>query len=423
MKKFDFLIVISLAFYGLLALVLGYRMNQQQRLTQKEYRVEINRAMHQLEYMDTPNQLDLSVYETLMEIAYLPQEEQSQTRLLDFYETKNDADILIQPWYQDEKLKGYLKFTYRLPQLNQENLLVLVEIGLLMMELFMLAIMFFLRKRVLLPFTRLSQMPQELAKGHVRKQVIIEKNRFFQSFLMGLGQMKDQLEVSRKRQMELQREKQQLLLSLSHDIKTPLNLIRLYGKALHEDIYHEEADRKNAAKRIEEKSIEIETYVNQIMRTSREDFLDIEVKIGEFYLSELLEKVLDVYEEQCIVRHIKLKIGSYDNKLLQGDMDRSREVFDNLFENAFKYGDGREINISFYEEDGCQLIRFFNTGSVVNDHEYPHLFDSFFRGTNAKGKAGFGLGLFISKEIMRKMDGAIFAQKESDGMAFVLVFR
>ena len=63
----------------------------------------------------------------------------------------------------------------------------------------------------------------------------------------------------------------------------------------------------------------------------------------------------------------------------------------NLFENAFKYGDGRRIKLEFYEEDYCQLIQVFNTGEPVSDNDFNHIFESFFRGSNSRGKQGNGL--------------------------------
>lgn len=151
--------------------------------------------------------------------------------------------------------------------------------------------------------------------------------------------------------------------------------------------------------------------------------MDIQVDMGEFYLADLVKKISSTYREKCALRMIDLEIGPYENLLLCGDMDRLWEVLENLFENAFKYGDGRRIKLEFYEEDYCQLIRVFNTGEPVSDNDFNHIFESFFRGSNSRGKQGNGLGLYICREIMQKMDGEIFAQKEEDGMAFVLVLR
>lgn len=105
--------------------------------------------------------------------------------------------------------------------------------------------------------------------------------------------------------------------------------------------------------------------------------MDLPVNNKDFYLADLLKRVLDVYWEQCVLRHIDFKVHPYENRLLKGDIERSQEVFENIIENAFKYGDGRKIEISFYEEDYCQLIRIYNTGEVVCDHEFQHLFESF----------------------------------------------
>lgn len=113
----------------------------------------------------------------------------------------------------------------------------------------------------------------------------------------------------------------------------------------------------------------------------------------------------------------------YGNKLLKGDIDRAFEVIENLMENAFKYGDGKKIRISFLEEEYCQLITVENTGTCVPEQEMPHLFDSFYRGSNVGAEDGNGLGLYICREIMRKMEGDIFAECGKKGMRFTVVIR
>ena len=64
----------------------------------------------------------------------------------------------------------------------------------------------------------------------------------------------------------------------------------------------------------------------------------------------------------------------------------------------------------------------FNTGIPVTDNEFNHIFESLDRAQNSEGRQGSGLGLYICREIMRKMGGEIFAEKQQNGMAFVLVF-
>ncbi len=286
-----------------------------------------------------------------------------------------------------------------------------------------LGILFYLKYKLIAPFYRMIELPEELAKGHLKTEIKEEKSRFFGRFVWGISQLQDTLDVSRKRELDLMKQKKQLLLSLSHDIKTPLSTISLYAKALEKDVYRTEGEKTHAAHQIGEKTLEIEKYVEEIMKASKDDVLDIQVNMGEFYLADLVKKISATYLEKCARRMVDFEIGPYGNLLLHGDMDRLWEVLENLFENAFKYGDGRRITVEFYEEDYCQLIRVFNTGTPVSDNDFNHIFESFFRGVNSGGKQGNGLGLYICREIMHKMDGEIFAQKEEDGMAFVLVLR
>ena len=107
---------------------------------------------------------------------------------------------------------------------------------------------------------------------------------------------------------------------------------------------------------------------------------------------------------------------------MSGDIDRSVEVIQNIMENAVKYGDGKKISLEFSEEDDCVLITVVNSGSSLSDTELPHIFDSFWRAANAANTSGSGLGLYICRQIMRKMNGEIFAEIHGDKMSVTAVF-
>lgn len=90
-------------------------------------------------------------------------------------------------------------------------------------------------------------------------------------------------------------------------------------------------------------------------------------------------------------------------------------------ENAIKYGDGKEIKIDFSEEENCKLISIFNTGYGLKQEDLPHIFDSFYRGSNSKKQEGSGLGLYICKQLMHKMNGDIFAQIKDNNIFEVTI--
>ena len=424
MKKYNKLIILSILMYLAAAFAAGYVVRKADTSRNTEYKVEINRIYNSLSGDGSLDELDLRPFRYVEAVVLLPAEDMDREEgAEDFFTAENNLRSEFRPLFSDGRMTGILRFDYREPGFNIRMLLITVQICLGALELFVLGVLLYLKYQLIRPFQKFGSLPAQMAQGHLKGIVKEEKNRYFGNFIRGLGQLKDALEVSRRRGLELEKEKKKMLMSLSHDIKTPLNTIKLYGKALEEDLYKDEEHKKNAARQIGVNAAEIEGYVEEIMKSSREDILDIQVRNEEFYLSELMRRVLDAQEEKCRIRMLSLAVGGFADRLLKGDIERALEVFENIFENAFKYGDNRKIEITFYEEDYCQLIRIFNTGEAVSENEFNHVFESFFRGANSTGKQGNGLGLYICREIMRKMDGEIFAEKEKNGMAFVLVFR
>ena len=158
------------------------------------------------------------------------------------------------------------------------------------------------------------------------------------------------------------------------------------------------------------------------LTTSKDDFSEIEVDMGEFYLSELVNKIFSYYKEKMLLSHIEFKIGIFTDCIIKGDLNRSIEVIQNLIENSIKYGDGTNIILDFAEEDNCMLISVVNMGCDLPENEILHIFDCFYRGSNSKNKSGSGLGLHICKKLMHKMNGDIFAELNGDTISVTVVF-
>lgn len=423
MKKCNLIILVSLMLYGCAAL---YVMDVIRHLDQQQdatYRVEINRYLDEQADNGQPDEKDLQAYPHLKEVTYLDREQQDEETLQAFYTMHSTDSFVVVPWFQNTELMGYIRFSYERDGLDMQHLQIVCHGALLLLEVALLIVLLCVRNRVIKPFLTLRELPLKMAEGQLNGDVKVEKNSYFKEYLWGMSVLKDTLYVSKKRELELLREKKQLLLSLSHDIKTPLNLIKLYNKALQDHVYHDAHSMQQAYQQIALKCVEMEQYIQAIMTSSREDILDLPVVNSEFYLADLIRDVQAVYQEQCQLRNVSLQIDSFANCILHGDIHRVYEVFENLFENAFKYGDGCQIRLSFTKEEYCQLIHVFSSGNPIEEQEARHLFDSFYRGANSKGKAGNGLGLYICQELMHKMDGAIYVERSREGMCFVVVLR
>lgn len=275
--------------------------------------------------------------------------------------------------------------------------------------LLMIGLLYYIREHIIVPFGRLNDVPQELARGNLAVPIPEEKSRFFGKFTWGVNLLRESIEEGRKKEVTMQREKKLLLLSLSHDIKTPLSAIKLNARALAKGLYKDEEKQRAAAESINTRADEIERFVSEITKAASEDFMSFEVTQGEAFLSVIITRINARYAPQLSMSGTELLIRKYDDCILSCDPDRLAECLQNLIENAIKYGDGRRIEISFDKMDGCELITVSNTGCTLEAKELPQIFESFHRGNNADKVQGNGLGLFICKRVMSLMGGEVFA--------------
>lgn len=422
MKKINLCMAGVACFYVILLFAAGMLYKRQTDNTGREYLVEINRIMRGMEEQGSFSTPDLQDMDQIDAVSFLKIEDsRNPERINDFYKKRNQYDIHIEPLILEDEICGYVRFDYKYV-VGSGNVFWLMEGVITLSGAVSILIFFYLKEKLIKPFLALRDMPYELSKGRLGGEIKENKDRFFGRFVWGISMLKDHLKVSQMQTLKLEKEKKMLLLSISHDIKTPLNAIKLYAKALKEGIYDTEEEQKKAAGQIENLSGEIEAFVKEIIKTSSQEVLPIQVEDSEFYIKDLVDMIRQYYVPKCRLIMTDFSVGDFDNKLLKGSIDGAFEVVENIMENAFKYGDGKSIKISFYEEEGCQLMKIRNTGNPVKEEEMPHLFDSFFRGSNVDGKEGNGLGLYICREIMRKMGGDIFAVREKDGMSFHLVF-
>lgn len=372
----------------------------------REYRVEINRLETEIREKGFEN-ADLSDCKYVTNI-----ERQGEN----FYNAESD--------YVIREIGGELyRFDYSAEEKqDKSSVLLIVNTFICIMALAVTAVLLFIRQKILAPFEKMSDVPYQLSKGNLNTPLKESRSRFFGKFVWGLDMLRETLEQHKRKELQLQKEKKTLLLSLSHDIKTPLSAIKLYSKALSTGLYPDSEKQREIAESINSKADEIEDYVSRIICASREDYLSLEVNMGEFYLSELIKTVEQYYNDKLALVGTEICIEKSGNCLIKGDIDRSNEVFQNIIENAVKYGDGKRISIDFSEEEGCILITVKNGGCTLSGAELPHIFESFWRGSNAEKKEGAGLGLYICRQLMHKMGGEVFAGINGDIISITTVF-
>lgn len=417
MKKWNQILWVSISVILLIAICVNVFWEYQEKQPKDRFfQVEIHRLLTEIEqgnYRQVPTE-DYQIVKRVERIKGDAGKEQ-------IAEFLKDTDMEYQVRYQEG---FWYRFDY---EENTNDSYKMVQLILNLILLFCLlgtvGLMAYIKRKILMPFHQIQDIPYELSKGNLVCDVKEEKNKYFGKFIWGISLLRDNMEESRKREMELQKEKRTLILSLSHDIKTPLSAIKLYAKALSMRLYDSEEKKLEIADNIGEKVDEIENYVNQIIRASKEDFLQLTVEPGECYVREILENLHIYYGEKLSLTGSSFLIHPYENYLLKANLDRSIEVLQNLVENAIKYGDGKDIEIKTEQEEDCCLISVINTGCSLLQSELPHIFESFWRGSNVGSKPGSGMGLYICRNIMHQMLGEIYASVQEDRMQVTCVFR
>jgi signal transduction histidine kinase len=379
----------------------------------RAYRVEINRLQREIEQKGIES-VDLDRYSCVKHIEVMNKEEVVTT----FFEGSG-SDYVI------KYIEGrYYRFDYQIRLTDEyRSMRLAVNFVMIIMTFAVLGVLIYVRIKLINPFHKIKNVPYELSKGNLTVGLKESRNRFFGRFVWGLDLLREKLEEQKRKELSLQKEKKTLILSISHDIKTPLSAIKLYAKALLKNLYDSEEKRSEIAVNIGAMADEIEGFVSDIIKASSEDFLNLEVQKGEFYLKDLMERLSNHYCEKLALLKIDFKIEPDGNCLIQGDIDRAVEVVQNLMENAIKYGNGKCISITITSEEDCRLVTITNSGCSLSENELPYIFDSFWRGSNAEKSSGNGLGLYICRQLMKKMDGDIFAECVDDEMRVTAVFR
>ena len=197
----------------------------------KFYRVEAERIVRLLEddtaLQENPEKIDLSQFDEIRRVSVF------------------DSSEVINNDYVVEEVNGKL-FRIEYEKKDDNSTFILMNIGMAAAILLTIVVLIYIGNKVIKPFDKMSSLTEELAKGNLSTPIKEEKSRFFGKFLWGMDMLRENLEDSKSKELEYQKEKKTMLLSLSHDIKTPLSAIQLYSKALSEGIYDTDEKKQEA---------------------------------------------------------------------------------------------------------------------------------------------------------------------------------
>ena len=277
---------------------------------------------------------------------------------------------------------------------------------------------------VVKPIKELVDFSQQIAKGNLDEALPIHKDNLFGSFVEGFDIMREELKAARKREIESEIARKELITQLSHDIKTPLAVIsatcevldlklrrRMNQKKIDEPEKNDLEDAIGKVEVISRKADTVSALMSNVMHATLDELEHIEVDVRE--------------ENSSVVEKLIQNVTGYGNIVIQQhippcliyvDKLRMEQVIDNVISNSFKYA-GTDINVMFAETEDVIMAdgsrgRFIkiiikDNGPGVDEDELALIAEKYYRGSNSSGQNGYGLGLYLVRLYMEKQGGGM----------------
>lgn len=214
------------------------------------------------------------------------------------------------------------------------------------------------------------------------------------------------VEISRMQKEVAEEERdiiKSLLSNISHQIRTPLTNITLYAGLLKDEVKESSAFR--LADKIEKNAEKLEFFMKELLKSSyaEQEIISVKPKIVE--LDKVMKKSCQSVELDAMKKNIHVS-SEYTNYKVFADLKWTEEVFTNIIENAIKYSpNGTEIIIKSILYESFVCVQIIDNGIGIPEQEQGKIFQRFYRGSNVTDKQGFGIGLYLAREVLRKQQG------------------
>lgn len=238
-----------------------------------------------------------------------------------------------------------------------------------------------------------------------------------------LTALKRTLKEKEHASIESEKQKNDLVVYLAHDLKTPLTSIIAYLSMLDGQRVMTEEERKKYTHVALEKATRLGELINEFFEITRFNLQDIVLEKERLNLSVMLEQLADESYGVLAEKYLTCRVEADENLIVDGDPDKLARVFDNLLRNAIAYSyKDTEICIHAYRQGSQVVITFTNQGHQIPEQKLKSIFEKFYRVDNARSSqtGGAGLGLSIAKRIVEVHGGRIEAFSDQEHTAFLV---
>ena len=238
-----------------------------------------------------------------------------------------------------------------------------------------------------------------------------------------INSIKHMLEKRKSDARLAEQRKNDLIVYLAHDLKTPLTSVIGYLTLLRDEPQISQELRCRYTDIALEKAQRLEELINEFFDITRLNLTTLTLDKEQIRLSRMLEQLTSEFHPILAERALTWKLEIAPDITLVGDADKLARAFDNLIRNAVNYShSGTEICLRAQTESGIVKLMIENQGKTIPPEKLEHIFEQFYRADTSRSSAtgGAGLGLAIAKEIVELHGGTITAASTNEHTTFIV---
>ena len=262
---------------------------------------------------------------------------------------------------------------------------------------------------------------KKISSGDLNTNIDVRGDNEFSEIAANINKMSEEIRVLMESERHNEKSKNEMITNIAHDLRTPLTSILGYLDLINKRELTENT-KKEYLKIVYEKSKKLQDLIESLFSFTKTNSSKLVLKIDKIdiikLLCQLMEEFYPNFEDKGITCSVNTNIDSY---VIDGDGTLLARLFDNLINNAVKYGaDGKRIDVKIIAENNIVKIAVINYGKVIPQDELPLIFDKFYRVDQARnsGTGGTGLGLAIAKNITELHHGVMEVTSDLGGTVF-----
>lgn len=300
---------------------------------------------------------------------------------------------------------------------DARNLLILLAFA-IPFFLCALILVWIVSSNILRPLYELVSATKKITSGNFDFSLSYDKNDEMGDLCAAFDLMREQLKTSLEKQAALESSRKELIVSISHDLRTPMSSIKGYVEGLQDGIIHDKEKFNRYITVIKNKTESLDNLIESLFQYSQLDINATKEALCIRDSKELLESIISPIEIEFTDQSVQLEVVKpYPSVSLYANENSIAQVFDNLISNAKRYVNKNGTIWIEANVDGDYLkISVTDNGAGISQEDLPHVFDQFYRTEKSRSRSfgGAGLGLAICKKVIKNHGGKIWAESTPD---------